>query len=335
MFIDEKSLSVQSGKGGDGAVLFRREIYVPHGGPDGGDGGRGGSVYVVGKRNLHTLSDLAHVDRIRAEDGKIGGHNRSSGKSGEDAFIYVPLGTAVYLQKEDGRTVQIGEILQDEEKLRVAKGGNGGWGNWHFRSSVQQAPDHANPGQPSEKCTITLVLKLIADIGLIGLPNAGKSTFLSVVSAAKPKIANYPFTTLEPQLGVATVKHGREQSSLVIADLPGLIEGASQGKGLGISFLKHLERTRAIIHFLDSSVDTDGIIASYRTIRNELSSWSETLAAKPEIVVLSKADLIAPEDRDSKCHEVEKALGIRPFILSAASHEGLDTVLTAANNLIV
>lgn len=327
MFLDEKTVSVGAGKGGDGAILFRREIYVPKGGPDGGDGGNGGDVFVEGQRNLHALTHLARTDRIDAEDGKSGSHQRSTGKSGEDATIAVPLGTVIFRITENEEE-KLGEIIEEGQRIRIAKGGNGGWGNWRFRSSVQQAPHHANPGQPGEKYTIRLVLKLIADVGLVGLPNAGKSTLLSVISAAHPKIADYPFTTLEPQLGVAEIGKGEDRRQIVVADLPGLIEGASQGKGLGTTFLKHIERTKLLLHCLDCSQETEGLLKSYYGIRHELESWSETLAAKPEILVLTKTDIISAEDLAKKKEALSKKLGKTVVSISAATHQGLLELLT-------
>jgi GTP-binding protein len=329
MFIDEKELTIEAGKGGDGAALFRREKYVPFGGPDGGDGGRGGDVSIEGRSNLHALTHLAYANKIIAQNGAGGGHQRSSGISGESELITVPLGTIIFQKQEDGTWKEIGEISVEGEQKRLVKGGNGGWGNWHFKSSIQQAPKRFNPGQAGEKMEIKLVLKLIADIGLVGLPNAGKSTFLSVVSAARPKIADYPFTTLEPQLGVAQWGKGKEQQTLVIADLPGLIEGASQGKGLGAQFLKHIERTHAIIHCLEASATVEELIERYDRIRNELSTWSPVLAEKDEKIALTKIDLISEEELVDKVKALKKHTKKEIFPLSAVAHKGLDTLLTA------
>jgi GTP-binding protein len=328
MFIDEKVLSITAGKGGDGAALFRREKYVPRGGPDGGDGGRGGDVIARAQSNLHALAHLAHVDRIEAENGLIGGHSRSSGRSGENSYCNVPLGTEIYQISEDGQEELLVELLAEGQEFILAKGGNGGWGNWHFKSSIQQAPRRANAGHPGEHLKVKLVLKLIADIGLLGLPNAGKSTFLSVVSQAKPKIANYPFTTLEPQLGVATRGKGEDQQVFVIADLPGLIEGASQGKGLGTTFLKHVERTHKLLHCIAADTPTEELVATYQTIRNELATWSSELAAKEEIVVLTKEDLVLPEELEEKRQLLSQAIGKSVYTISAATHQGIDTLLT-------
>lgn len=328
MFVDEKVLSIKAGKGGDGAALFRREKYVPYGGPDGGDGGRGGDVIAQGKNNLHALAHLAHVDRIEAENGLTGGHSRSSGRSGEPSYLYVPLGTEIYRVGEDGQEELLTELLTEGQEVVLAKGGNGGWGNWHFKSSIQQAPKHANAGHPGEQLKVKLVLKLIADVGLVGLPNAGKSTFLSVVSQAKPKIADYPFTTLEPQLGVATRGTGDDQQVFVIADLPGLISGASQGKGLGTTFLKHVERTHKLLHCIAADTPLDELIPAYETIRTELTSWSPALAAKDEVVALTKSETVLPEELAEKQAVLSKHIGKPVYTISAATHSGISDLLT-------
>lgn len=328
MFVDEKVLTVTAGKGGDGAALFRREKYVPFGGPDGGDGGRGGDVIAVGQGNLHALTHLAHLDRIEAEAGKIGGHSRSTGHSGAPSYCPLPLGTEVYEVHSDGREELIVEVITEGQEYLLVKGGNGGWGNWHFKSSIQQAPKRANPGQEGQQKQLKLVLKLIADIGLIGLPNAGKSTLLSVISKARPKIADYPFTTLEPQLGVAVVGGKKDQRSYVVADLPGLIEGASQGKGLGVKFLKHVERTGRLVHCLAVDASLGELIQSYQTIRNELTTWSEQFVIKPELVVLTKADLVPQDELLEKQTGLSKAIGKPVYAISAATHQGVTELLT-------
>ncbi len=328
MFIDEKELLIRAGRGGDGASLFRREKYVPRGGPDGGDGGNGGSVIVIAKHDLHALNHLAHTDRIIAEDGKIGGHEKSSGKGGEDTILEVPLGTEVYKLSEEGEPELVVTLAEDEQQIRLAKGGNGGWGNWHFKSSIQQVPTRANLGLPGETFKVRLVLKLIADIGLVGLPNAGKSTLLSVITAARPKIANYPFTTLEPQLGVAEITRGKEKQSIVVADLPGLIEGAGQGKGLGIQFLKHVERTKSIVHCIDATTPNDDLAAAYKTIRHELEAWSEVLAAKPERIALTKIELISDTELAAKKKILAKITKSPIHTISAITRAGLVDLLT-------
>jgi GTP-binding protein len=328
MFVDEKTLLIRAGKGGDGAALFRREKYVPYGGPDGGDGGDGGNVIAVARGNLHALTHLAYTDRLEAQNGTIGGHQRSSGPGGEDLYCLLPLGTQIYNIAEDGTETLLVEMLEEGEEFQLAKGGNGGWGNWHFKSSIQQAPKRANPGLPGTFRNVKLVLKLIADIGLLGLPNAGKSTFLSVVSKARPKIANYPFTTLEPQLGVATIGQKGDQKTLVIADLPGLIEGASEGKGLGLAFLKHVERTKKLLHCIAADTPDDELVATYKTIRHELEAWSKALADKEEVVVLTKSDLVFPEELEIKKKILEKAIGHEVYTISAATHTNVADLLT-------
>jgi GTP-binding protein len=240
----------------------------------------------------------------------------------------VPLGTQLYEEQEDGSWKLIKEILEEGERYTITKGGNGGWGNWHFKSSIQQVPKRANPGQPGEKKKVKLVLKLIADAGLVGLPNAGKSTFLSVVSAAEPKIANYPFTTLEPQLGVVQLGAKGDQQSFVIADLPGLIEGASEGKGLGVKFLKHVERTKKIVHCVAADASSEEIIQNYDTVRNELNQWSEVLAGKEELVVLTKADLALQEELAEKQAALSKHVKGPVYVISAATGQGVKQLLT-------
>lgn len=341
MFIDEKELLIKAGKGGDGAALFRREIYVPRGGPDGGDGGGGGDILVIGKNNLHALTHLSHINKIEAENGAGGGHRQSTGKSGTDIYIEVPLGTVIYGKKQNQSQTSelqdqdweiIAEITEENQVVLLAKGGHGGWGNWHFKSSVQQAPTRFNPGLPGEKKEVKFELKLIADIGLIGLPNAGKSFFLQAVSSAHPKIADYPFTTLEPQLGVATIQDKGNPRQWVIADLPGLIEGASSGKGLGDKFLRHIERTKSLIHFLDITQEPAQIKTNYLTIRNELAAWKADLLTKPELIALSKIDLIPEEDLTSMVKNIEKKLGKRVYPISSLSQKGVLELLQAAEN---
>lgn len=329
MFVDEKQLTVTAGKGGDGATLFRREKYVAYGGPDGGDGGKGGNVYLVGTSNLHALNHLAYTDKIDAEPGQVGGHQKSSGKSGEHAYIKLPLGTVISEKREDGEYHELLELTEEGQEYLIAKGGNGGWGNWHFKSSIQQAPDRHNDGLPGDKKELKLTLKLIADVGLIGLPNAGKSTLLSVISAAKPKIANYPFTTLEPQLGVANLKRGSETDQVVVADVPGLIEGASEGKGLGTKFLKHVERTKLLVHCIDCTTVSEEIIPTYQTIRKELAGWSDVLAAKEEIIVLTKSELILPEELEEKRKLLQKKTKKAVLSISAVTQQGLSELLAA------
>jgi len=282
--IDTADIIVEAGKGGDGAVSFRREKYVPKGGPDGGDGGKGADVYFRVDAQLSTLTDFARLKQFHADDGKPGGKNLCSGKSGDDLILYVPMGTEIY-KKYGDRYDKIFDMTNKDQSLCIVRGGNGGWGNTHFKSATNQTPREANPGMPGEHVELRLNLKLIADVGVIGLPNVGKSTFLSNVTHSKPKIADYPFTTLEPNLGVCTHKG----STFVIADIPGLIEGASHGKGLGITFLRHIERTRLLVHFI--SADSIDFEKDYQTVRNELHQYSPKLTSMKEIVVLSRYDL--------------------------------------------
>jgi len=328
MFIDEKTLLVRAGKGGDGATLFRHEKYVPYGGPDGGDGGHGGNVVLEGQFNLHALNHLARTDRIEGRPGDNGSTQRKTGKSSEDTIIQLPLGTLIEIKQEDNTWKTFAEIKENGERTILAKGGNGGWGNWHFKSSIQQAPTRHNDGLPGQEMTIRLTLKLIADVGLVGLPNAGKSTLLASVSQAQPKIANYPFTTLEPQLGVAEVRQGKEVTSLVIADLPGLIEGAHEGKGLGVQFLKHVERTRTIIHCIECTAEPEELLASYKLIRQELEAWSEALSTKPERIALTKIELLPPEEVTRRVKALKKATGKDVYPISAVTNEGLVSLLT-------
>lgn len=281
--IDTADIIVEAGKGGDGAVSFRREKYVPKGGPDGGDGGKGGDIVFVVDPQLSTLTDFARLKSFHAENGQNGGKNQKSGRKGETLNLKVPIGTEIY-RNNNGKYLKIIDLINKDDYYLMVKGGNGGWGNIHFKSATNQTPRQANPGQPGERAEIKLNLKLIADVGIIGLPNIGKSTFLSIVTHSKPKIANYPFTTLEPNLGVCTHKG----KSFVIADIPGLIEGAYQGKGLGVKFLQHIERTRLLVHFV--SVESDNFEKDYSTIRNELNKYGKNIISKPEIVVLSQYD---------------------------------------------
>ncbi|NOY98036.1 MAG: GTPase ObgE [Chloroflexi bacterium] len=282
MFIDQVEIYVRSGRGGDGIVHFRREKYIPRGGPDGGDGGKGGDVIFEVKSTLNTLSSFRHKARFIADNGKPGGRNNRYGRSGQDLVVYVPPGTVIY----DAETGEIiGDLTEDGQRLRICKGGRGGRGNTHFKSPRHQTPRTAEKGEPGEEKTLRLELKLIADIGLIGVPNAGKSTLLSALTNAQPKIAPYPFTTLEPNLGVAQID---EYTSVVLADIPGLIEGASQGAGLGHDFLRHIQRTRVLVHLLDGlSADP---LADFSQINSELALFDPRLGEKPQIIALNKID---------------------------------------------
>jgi GTP-binding protein len=316
-FIDTVKIVVKAGDGGDGCVSFRREKYVPKGGPDGGHGGRGGDVILVGDKSKHTLLDLNYKHLYKADRGQHGRGNDQNGRSGEDLFIKVPLGTVV---KDIEKDEIIGEILSDGQELIVAKGGRGGRGNLAFVSPTQRAPRIAEPGEPGEEKTLLLELKLIADVGIVGFPNAGKSTFISVVSAAKPKIADYPFTTITPNLGVVKGEFGR---SFVLADMPGLIEGAHLGQGLGLQFLKHIERTKIILHFVDSS-NEESMIENYVKIRKELESYSKDLSEKYEIVVATKID--ASNEENLKLFE-EFIKGKYFFKISSLNRTGIDDLI--------
>jgi GTP-binding protein len=319
-FLDVAKVYVSSGAGGNGCVAFRREKFIEYGGPWGGDGGKGGDVWAEAVENLNTLIDYRFQQHVRAKNGGGGMGKDMSGANGADAILRVPVGTEIY--EEDGET-PIADLTRPGQKLMLLKGGNGGFGNAHFKSATNQAPRHANPGQPGEEKTIVLKLKLIADVGLIGLPNAGKSTFLSRVSSARPKIADYPFTTLIPQLGVVRI----DQTDFVLADLPGLIEGAHEGVGLGDRFLGHAERCGAILHLVDGT--ETAIVKAYRTIRHELEAYGQGLNRKSEIVAINKIDAIPKAALARKRASLEKACGHKVFAISAVSGEGVDSVLRA------
>jgi GTPase len=326
-FIDECEVEVHAGNGGKGAIAFRRETYVPFGGPAGGDGGRGGDVVLVADSGLGTLYDLAHQRTVRAKSGTPGAGKDRYGRGGADAELRVPLGTVVF----DAETHEmLGELTQPHERLIVAAGGAGGKGNKHFASSVERAPRRAEPGTPGERRLLRLELKVMADVGLLGFPNVGKSTLISAVSRARPKVADYPFTTLEPHLGVVSVgdtRHGLGKS-FVIADIPGLIPGASQGTGLGVRFLKHLERTRVLLHLLTPSEEPGRApLDDYHVIRRELELFDPGLAARPELIAMTKADL--PDVRESypAVRDEFRRLGKDLMLVSSATHEGLDPLL--------
>ena len=319
-FLDQAKIYIKAGNGGAGCVSFRREKFIEFGGPDGGDGGKGGDVIAECVQNLNTLIDYRYQQHFKARNGTPGMGRNRAGPSGADVVIKVPPGTEIYA--EDNETL-IADLKEPGERVVLARGGNGGFGNAHFKSSTNQAPRHANPGLEGEELTIWLRLKLIADAGLVGLPNAGKSTFLAAVSAAKPKIADYPFTTLHPNLGV--VRAG--DTDFVLADIPGLIEGAHAGAGLGTRFLGHVERTRVLLHLVDAT--QDDIAGAYDTVRAELEAYGHDLDTKPEIVALSKIDALDPETRNEKAAELADAAGTRPLLLSAVSGEGVDAALFA------
>jgi len=323
--LDEAKVYIESGAGGNGCVSFRREKFIEFGGPNGGDGGKGGDVIVEAVNGLNTLIDYRFQQHFKAERGGNGMGKDRHGANGKDKIMKVPVGTEVY--EEDGETL-IADLTTVGQRITLAKGGNGGFGNAYFKSSTNQAPRNANPGQPAQELTIRLRLKLIADAGLIGLPNAGKSTFLATVTAAKPKIADYPFTTLHPQLGVVRV----DEREFVIADLPGLIEGAHEGVGLGDRFLGHTERCRVLLHLVDGMTDDAG--RDYRTVRGELEAYGQGLTDKPEIVALSKADAMTPEQIKTQVAKLKKACKKTPLVLSSASGQGVQEVLRALFKVI-
>lgn len=316
MFVDTAKVKLQAGKGGDGAVSFRHEIYIPKGGPDGGDGGRGGSIIFRADKDTNTLIDFRFNPELKAENGKNGSGQRSAGRSGKDLIVEVPVGTVI---RRDG--VVLADLAADGQEAVIAKGGDGGFGNAHFKSSTRQTPVIAEVGEPGDEFEAALELKLIADVGLVGLPNAGKSTFLSVVSNAQPEIADYPFTTLTPQLGVATV----DDQDLLIADIPGLIKGAADGKGLGHDFLRHVDRTAALLHLVDVYNDDAG--AAYRVIRQELERYSD-LRDRPEIVALTKCEGV---DQDIIDMQIASILSVNPdaqvYAISSAAKQGIKELL--------
>ena len=324
-FLDEAKVYIQSGAGGNGCVAFRREKFIEFGGPNGGDGGRGGDVIAQAVQGLNTLIDYRYQQHFKAKRGGNGMGKDRHGANGADIVLKVPAGTQIY--EEDGETL-LADLAKIGDRVVLAKGGNGGFGNAHFKSATNRAPRHANPGIPGEERTIRLRLKLIADAGLVGLPNAGKSTFLAAVSAAKPKIADYPFTTLHPQLGVVGID-GRE---FVMADIPGLIEGAHEGVGLGDRFLGHVERCRVLLHLVDGTYEDAG--EAYKTVRAELKAYSEELAAKPEIVALSKADAMTPERIEEQVKSLKKAAKRTPLVLSAHARQGVPEALRALLDII-
>lgn len=346
MFVDVAKVSLKAGKGGDGAVSFRHEIYIPKGGPDGGDGGKGGDIIFRADRNTNTLIDFRFTPILTADNGKNGAGQRAAGRSGRDLIVKVPVGTCVYridepssstdgLVSEDGvdnevsnknkytklKKILIADLVTDGAEAIIAHGGSGGFGNAHFKSSTRQAPRIAEVGEPGEEFEALLELKTMADVGLVGLPNAGKSTFLSVVSNAKPEIADYPFTTLTPNLGVATI----DGTDILIADIPGLIEGASEGKGLGHDFLRHVDRTAVLLHLIDVYNDDAG--EAYRMIRNELDKYSD-LKDRPEIVALTKCEGV---DDDIVKMQTSSILAQKPeaavYAISSSAHQGLEELL--------
>ncbi len=324
MLTDEVIIIIKAGNGGDGAVSFRREKHVPRGGPDGGDGGTGGDVSIVADPSTHGLSQYRGKKTYSADSGDRGGKNRRSGKAGEPLVLTVPPGTKVTALAEEDKEIVLADLVTGEQQLLAARGGKGGKGNWHYRGPTNQTPRQFEPGRPGETKTLKLELQLIADVGLVGLPNAGKSTLLSVISNARPKIANYPFTTLEPNLGM--VESGTRP--FVVADIPGLIEGAASGKGLGIKFLKHILRTTLIVHLVPATEENPEI--TYKAIRKELAEFDKTLTDKKEIVVLSKIDIVPDwEKKHKKFIKAHKAHG-----LSAATNTGLKELLHEISNAL-
>ncbi len=321
-FLDQAKIYIRSGAGGAGAVSFRREKFIPNGGPDGGDGGKGGDVWVEAVDGLNTLIDYRYQQHFKAQTGHHGQGRQMHGGKGEDVVLRVPAGTQVL--DEDKETVLV-DLKKAGEKIKLLSGGNGGWGNTRFKSPTNQAPAYANPGQEFQERWIWLRLKLIADIGLAGLPNAGKSTFLSAVSAAKPKVADYPFTTLTPNLGMVDLSPSER---FVIADIPGLIEGASEGAGLGTRFLGHVERSASLIHLIDGT--QDNVVEAYRIIRGELDAYGAGLADKVEILALNKIDALSPEEREEKLDQLEAVSGKRAMLVSGVSGEGVPELLRAA-----
>jgi GTP-binding protein len=319
-FLDQAKIYVKSGDGGNGSVSFRREKFIEFGGPDGGDGGKGGDVWVECVANLNTLIDYRFRQHFKAKDGRGGMGKNRTGASGDDVVVKVPPGTEVLA--EDQETL-LAELTTPGERARIATGGNGGFGNARFKSSTNRAPRRANPGEPGTELTIWLRLKLIADAGIVGLPNAGKSTFLAAVSAAKPKVADYPFTTLHPNLGVVAAP----SRDLVLADIPGLIEGAHEGAGLGTRFLGHVERCRVLLHLVDATADD--VAGAYRIVRGELKAYGAGLEKKKEIVALSKCDALDEATLAAKAALLKAACRKRPLLLSAVSGRGVKEVVAA------
>ena len=325
-FLDECKIYIRSGNGGGGAVSFRREKYIEYGGPDGGDGGKGGDVWIEAVEGLNTLIDFRYHQHFKGDTGVHGMGRNRHGHNGEDATMRVPVGTQVFA--EDKETLLLDMDLAGQ-RVRLLKGGNGGFGNTHFKGPVNQAPRFANPGQDGVEQWIWLRLKLIADVGLVGLPNAGKSTFLAAASAARPKIADYPFTTLAPNLGMVDLSVGER---FILADIPGLIEGASEGAGLGVRFLGHVERTATLIHLVDGT--QDDVVEAWRTVRRELEAYGEELGDKTEYLVLSKVDALDKETRKAKAAQLRKASGAKVRQVSGVSGEGVTELLREAYALV-
>ena len=328
MITDEVTIKLTAGKGGDGCVSFRREKYIPKGGPDGGDGGDGGDIYFKVNPSVNTLTYFNMKKEFKAENGEAGGKNQRKGADGEDLNLDVPPGTIVYqisnfqfpISKQ--KIEKIIDLVKEGESYKIAKGGRGGWGNVHFATATHQTPREANPGMPGEEKTIKLEMQLIADVGIIGLPNAGKSTLISRISHAKPKIANYPFTTLKPNLGVVKVD---DKFSFIAADIPGLIEGASKGKGLGHKFLKHIKRTNILVHLIDAN--SDDYARDYKIIRDELKLFHTSLANKKEIICINKIETINEKSLKVNNQKLKAKIKSNPFLISAATGEGIKELL--------
>ncbi len=325
-FLDEAKVYIRSGDGGAGAVSFRREKFVEFGGPDGGDGGRGGDVWVEAVNGLNTLIDFRFQQHFKASIGTHGMGRNRTGANGASVTLKVPVGTQIF--EEDNETLII-DLTVEGQRFKLAAGGNGGFGNAHFKSATNQAPNWANPGLEGDEKTIWLRLKLIADAGLVGLPNAGKSTFLATCTRARPKIANYPFTTLHPNLGVATIDGGE----FIIADIPGLIEGAHDGVGLGDRFLGHVERTRVLLHLV--SAQEEDVAKAYKTVKRELEAYGGGITDKPEIVALSQIDVLDEDELKKKSKALAKACGQTPLQLSAVANVGMTGTLRALRDIIV
>jgi GTP-binding protein len=324
-FLDQVKVYVKSGAGGGGAVSFRREKFIEFGGPDGGDGGRGGDVWIEAVEGLNTLIDYRYQQHFKAGTGVHGMGRNRHGANGDDVVLKVPVGTQVL----DDDKVLIVDMDQPGQRFLLAKGGNGGWGNTHFKGPINQAPRHANPGLDGEECAIWLRLKLIADVGIVGLPNAGKSTFLAAASAARPKIADYPFTTLAPNLGMVDLSVGER---FIMADIPGLIEGASEGAGIGTRFLGHVERTAVLVHLVDGT--QEDVAGAWETVRHELVAYGEGLEDKAEILALNKIDALDDETCAAKVAELEAAAGVKVRLVSGAAKLGVTELLREAYGLV-
>ncbi len=319
-FLDQAKIYCRSGDGGDGVIAFRRERFIEFGGPDGGDGGRGGHVEFVAVENLNTLIDFRYTQHFRAPKGGNGAGSDRTGAGARDVVIKVPIGTQIV--DDDNRELVLADLDAPDKRIVLLRGGDGGHGNTHFKTSTNRAPRRADKGWPGEERWVWLRLKLIADAGLVGLPNAGKSTFLSVVSAARPKIADYPFTTLHPQLGVVRLSDTQE---FVLADIPGLIEGAHEGAGLGDRFLGHVERCAVLLHLVDGAAGD--VVRAWRTVREEMAEYGHGLADKPEIIALNKADAMAPREVSARRSALAKASGQQVMVISGVSRQGVDEVL--------